>query len=147
MDTKWFDSHKRAIEHEPHAAVEFCNRVFVYGTLKRGHGNHRLLRNSVFLGSGSTAQRFPLYVRGLPYLYPQPNSGEHVLGEVYQVDPQTMARLDKLEGHPRFYCRILIDIQGDPDYPPARAWAYFINSVMESSEPVAEYVGRMGQLS
>ena len=40
--------------------------VFVYGTLKRGHGNHRELEGATFLGEAQTVDRYALHVQGLP---------------------------------------------------------------------------------
>ena len=34
--------------------------VAVYGTLKRGYGNHMLLADSVFIGEGYTEDKYPL---------------------------------------------------------------------------------------
>ena len=34
------------------------NNLFVYGTLKRGFGNNYILRNSKFLGSAITEEKF-----------------------------------------------------------------------------------------
>ena len=35
----------------------------------------------------------------------------HVVGEVYEIDPVTLAALDRLEGHPRFYQRTAIRLE------------------------------------
>ena len=35
-----------------------------------------------------------------------------VVGEVYEIDPVTLAALDRLEGHPRFYQRTAIRLEG-----------------------------------
>jgi hypothetical protein len=40
--------------------------VFAYGTLKRGHGNHRHLEDATFLGEAVTAASYALHVDGLP---------------------------------------------------------------------------------
>ena len=74
--------------------------VFVYGTLKRGFGNSRLLGGSAFLGVGHTSPSFAMY-RVCPYFpgvcQDEQNLGP-VYGEVYRVNDQTMRALDRLEG-------------------------------------------------
>ena len=45
-----------------------------------------------------------------------------VTGEVYRITPEIMARLDRLEGHPNFYKREIIDI-GEGQH----AWAYYLS--------------------
>ncbi len=78
--------------------------VFVYGTLMRGEGNHDLLARARFLGPARTQPGYALHDLGsFPGLVA---GGDHAVeGEVYIVGPDTLARLDQLEGHPRFYQR------------------------------------------
>ncbi len=85
-------------------------RVFVYGTLLQGEGNHDLLSRAEFLGPARTPPRFALHdLGGFPGLVA---GGEHAVeGEVYIVGPDTLARLDQLEGHPRFYRRAPIALE------------------------------------
>jgi len=86
-----------------------ATRVFVYGTLMQGEANHRLLADAQFLGEARTAPGFTLHDLGaFPAMVP--GSGQAVEGEVYAVSAETLARLDRLEGHPRFYCRALITL-------------------------------------
>ena len=79
-------------------------RVFVYGTLRRGEPNHHLLDARMLLRAGRTEPRFTLVSLGaFPAMI---DGGETaVVGEVYDVDAVTLAALDRLEGHPRFYRR------------------------------------------
>lgn len=81
--------------------------AFVYGTLKRGFGNHWLMKelvagqNALFLGYACTKRRFPLVCGPfqVPFLLPSPSpAGHHVRGELYQVDSLAISRLDELEG-------------------------------------------------
>ncbi len=82
-------------------------RVFVYGTLLAGEGNHRLLANAKLVGEARTEPAFEL--RDLGYFPGLVRGGAcSVVGEVYAVDAETLARLDALEGHPRFYRRTRI---------------------------------------
>jgi gamma-glutamylaminecyclotransferase len=85
--------------------------VAVYGTLKEGHGNHGLLRDSYYIGEGFTSEPYPLIVDGLPYLIDRKGKGKCVHVEVYRVDDATLAQLDRLEGHPDWYQRKQIQVQ------------------------------------
>lgn len=78
--------------------------VFVYGTLKRGHRNHRLLEDSWFVGTGSTVAKFDMINSGFPVLLPN-DDGLCVIGEVFKVDDKTLENLDRLEGEGRMYNR------------------------------------------
>ncbi|AKQ68193.1 hypothetical protein A176_005105 [Myxococcus hansupus] len=88
-----------------------ATRVFVYGTLLSGEPNHRLLRGARRIGSARTQPRFSLYDYGpFPALA---SRGKHAVeGEVYEVDTFILAALDRLEGHPHFYQRTSIALDG-----------------------------------
>ncbi len=86
-------------------------RVFVYGSLMQGFGNHRLLAKSLDLGFAVTVDHdyamldlgaFPGVIEGDAEL-----CNAAICGEVYFVDEPTLARLDRLEGHPTYYRREL----------------------------------------
>ena len=93
------------------------NLVFVYGSLRKGYGNHRLLQDSEFKGYHNTEPAYTMYSLG-----PFPMVGEtghhSIVGEVYEVDEDTALALDNLEGYPHFYDRIIIDTEHGP------AWMY-----------------------
>lgn len=80
--------------------------VFVYGTLKRGFGNHWLVEDLIagghaeFIGIGRTEVRYPLVCGPfqVPFLLYLDGFGEHVFGEVYAVDAHALQRFDELEG-------------------------------------------------
>lgn len=84
-------------------------RVFVYGSLLSGEPNHRVLASARRIGEARTAPGFALHDLGA---YPAMiEGGAHaVAGEVYEVDAKTLARLDILEGHPRYYRRAAITL-------------------------------------
>ncbi|MDY0002075.1 MAG: gamma-glutamylcyclotransferase family protein [Polyangia bacterium] len=79
-------------------------RVFVYGTLRRDEPNHRLLASATFVGEASTEPSFELVSLG-PFPAMVAGGWTSVTGEVYEVDPKTLAALDRLEGAPSFYHR------------------------------------------
>lgn len=100
-------------------------RVFVYGTLKRGKSNHRLLENSTFLGRTAVKGKFKMVDLGwYPGVILNPDAKEpiNLYGEVYRVSEETLDILDSLEGHPNYYCRNQIPTQWK------KAWCYFLPS-------------------
>jgi gamma-glutamylaminecyclotransferase len=95
-------------------------RIFVYGSLRRGERANGLLADATFVGEARTAVGFTLYDLGsFPGVV---RCGDRaVLGELYEVDDATLERLDRYEGHPHFYLRQAIDLEGG-----ARAETYLL---------------------
>lgn len=87
-------------------------KVAVYGTLKKGYGNHRLLVTAQPIGVG-TVEGFRLYSSGIPFLVEDKSSEYDVHVECYEVNVQQLRSLDLLEGHPDFYERKLVDVRTD----------------------------------
>lgn len=91
-------------------------KLFVYGTLKQGHNNHRaFLNDAKFLGEAKTDRSmWALVDLGA---YPAMTYGDlQVQGEVYEVNDEQLARIDSLEGvNVGLYDRhtIVIDIDGE----------------------------------
>jgi gamma-glutamylaminecyclotransferase len=84
-------------------------RVFVYGTLLAGEGNHRVLEGARFVCESKTLPAYSMHDMG--YFPAVVAGGElEISGEVYEVDAQTLDRLDRLEGHPRFYRRTVVEL-------------------------------------
>ena len=80
-------------------------KIFVYGTLKEGYGNHHLLDGAVRLpGLFVTCGKFDMYDGSFPIV--AAGKGGRVVGEIYLVaDRKQVSRLDRLEGHPQWYVR------------------------------------------
>ena len=98
--------------------------VAVYGTLKKGFGNYlRYLQDQEFVGSGTTQDRYPLIVKGLPYLINEKGKGYNVEVDVFNVDMPTLQSLDALEGHPHWYRRKEINILVNGS--ARKCWIYF----------------------
>ena len=93
--------------------------VLVYGTLKRGFHNHSALASARYLGDGTTMDSFPLVADEcfVPYLLDRVGQGTRVTGELYRVDDEGFARLDRLENYPRYYDRreVLVGVDGAGD--------------------------------
>jgi gamma-glutamylaminecyclotransferase len=85
------------------------NRVFTYGTLLKGCRLSGLLDGADFMGEAKTEPRFTLYDLGtFPALA---EGGSQVVGgEVYHVDDQMLAELDRVEGVPTLYQRKTITL-------------------------------------
>ena len=109
--------------------------VFVYGTLKEGHGNHSFLRNSIFIGEGATKNKYIMFKLGIPYVS-EKYEHSHIQGEVYKVTPKIMRHIDLLEGHPNWYYRKPVDIVLE-DGKEKLAYIYF-NNTMNGSELIVE---------
>lgn len=72
-------------------------KVAVYGSLKSGRGNSHILNGSEFLGTG-VLNGFDMYkvCTAFPCILP---GGGNCVVEVYEVDSDTLDRLDCLEGY------------------------------------------------
>jgi gamma-glutamylcyclotransferase (GGCT)/AIG2-like uncharacterized protein YtfP len=90
--------------------------------LKNGKGNHRLLAHSKFLGRCYIEDNQRLIsLGGYPGLVRGPDLDKRrVVGEVYQVNEETLQSLDWLEGHPRYYERQKVPT------PFKNAWTYYL---------------------
>ena len=97
--------------------------VAVYGSLRKGLGNHRLLSTSESLGTHVVNIPFKMVsLGGFPALVPQDDSHEITVELYTSDDPDVYSSLDMLEGYPSFYNRKKIAVDGKP------AWVYFIES-------------------
>ena len=111
------------------------HNVFVYGTLRKSFWNHRLLRLSKFKGCYATKKHYKMTQNGcIPFVSKAVETPTNlhklismrtryrpVVGEVYTVDSRTLQSLDYLEGHPQWYKREEIDIEGF-----GKAWCYLM---------------------
>jgi len=93
--------------------------VAVYGTLKQGHGNNRLLSSSEFMGAEQIKGFKMFSAGGFPVVFHSEDSKDEISVEVFMVEQSTLqGDLDRLEGHPRWYRRELIDVS------IGKAWIY-----------------------
>lgn len=95
--------------------------VFVYGTLRTGYGNNRLLVTARRLGDHLTDPKYTMYNTGrFPYV--AEGGKQAITGEVWQVTGDVLRNLDGLEGHPDFYCR-----KQDISTKWGDAWIYLLD--------------------
>ncbi|MDD3180269.1 MAG: gamma-glutamylcyclotransferase [Opitutaceae bacterium] len=74
-------------------------RVFVYGTLKRGGGNHGFLARQRFVGEARTHPGYVLYSLGdYPGMVQEATDQVGVTGELWEIDDSVLQQLDELEG-------------------------------------------------
>lgn len=73
------------------------NRVGVYGTLKKGQSNHRVLNNAQFVGRCQLDQITLYDIGPFPGAKLRPSNGVEV--EIYDVTNRVFAQLDELEGY------------------------------------------------
>jgi gamma-glutamylcyclotransferase (GGCT)/AIG2-like uncharacterized protein YtfP len=99
------------VEMEVH--MEHKKLVFVYGTLKSGYHNNRLLEEEEFVGEAVTKPLYRLWdVGAFPGLTEDFENGKAIQGELWRVSPECVVRLDRLEGTPYLYRREVLQIEG-----------------------------------
>lgn len=76
-------------------------KVFVYGTLMSGRSNNFLMEDSLFLGEASVSGYSMYEPSWYPGVIRDPDG--IVLGELYEVDLDTMKKLNVLEGEGSLY--------------------------------------------
>ena len=109
-------------------------RVFVYGSLLSGLENHGALGVSQKVADARTEER-EFLMSDLGF-YPGARRGGDapLVGEVYEVSARTLARLDRLEGHPTFYRREVVETTAGP------AWVYLLRGNFRRSDPRPDVV-------
>lgn len=123
--------------------------IFVYGTLREGYPNHQHNVGERAPGIFRTVERFPLLLNGLrcsPCLVDSPGQGFRVRGELYRVDDEGLALMDRLERTDAAdgYRRLEIQISADAGLPaePVTVFAYlqraeFVRDIRQG--PLREY--------
>jgi gamma-glutamylcyclotransferase (GGCT)/AIG2-like uncharacterized protein YtfP len=108
--------------------------VAVYGTLKQGWGNHRLLAESTFVKDDVITSAVLYDLGPFPGAKQTEDKNDSIQVEVYEVDDATFRQLDSLEGyyadHPTqgLYNRVeVITVTGLP------VWTYIYNGDVSGS--------------
>lgn len=105
-------------------------RLFVYGTLKKGHSNHKLILNARKIADGYTVKTLLMMESGeFPVVFEQGNSFAAMLsvaGELYEIEDRMLVTLDRLEDLGGMYDRRIL----------------LIRTATGSTVPAAMYVGR-----
>ncbi|HEU4404538.1 MAG TPA: gamma-glutamylcyclotransferase family protein [Polyangiaceae bacterium] len=103
--------------------------LLVYGSLLRGERNHGRMKGARFLGPARTLARYALYHLGH---YPGMTEGtQAVEGELYEVDAGLLAALDAFEGHPTYFRRGPVALEGG-----GRAEGYLLTRTQVAGRPL-----------
>lgn len=103
--------------------------LFVYGTLKKGYGNHRLIEKAKLIGKtvlpfkAMNGFGFPV----VTFHTEDTPCNKLLIGEVYEIDDEMLMQCDRLEGHPSFYTRIQM--------PTDLGTVYVYNIQKDSNQP------------
>lgn len=96
-------------------------KLFVYGTLKRGHRNHPVLgEDARFLGYATVYNMTMHKGPGFPYAVFK--DGSEIRGEVYELPD--LAACDRLEGYPHHYLRTEVECYFDEPDDDRIVWIY-----------------------
>jgi len=92
----------------------FNEFLFVYGSLKKGFDNHKLLQKyAKRVGKASTVGKFAMYEDSFgnyPYLVKEPVT--KVMGELYEIKrKELLDKIDEFEGAPEYYQRKKIKVK------------------------------------
>jgi len=106
--------------------------VLVYGSLREGFGNHRLLEHpDVEKGSRGMIKGFAMYSFGM-YPMCSVSPDDTIFVENYLVPEEVFIFLDRLEGYPSFYNRKQVE------YKDMLSWIYFGNKDQVRGLPKVE---------
>jgi len=105
------------------------HNVFVYGTLKRGGSNHHLMVGQQFVTTAQTEPAYKLYSLGdYPALVDAPRDGSPIEGEIWTVDNDCLAKLDRLEGlEEGLYKRVPILLQPPHNASVIEGYIYLLS--------------------
>lgn len=108
--------------------------VAVYGTLKRGHHNNRLLERCKLVDSGKTKEKFTMYSHGgFPSIAKGGQKDTNIEVEVYEVPNKAISdNLDMLEGYPGWYDKEVTEVNDK------KAYIYTMQESNNSNRPIVE---------
>jgi gamma-glutamylcyclotransferase (GGCT)/AIG2-like uncharacterized protein YtfP len=106
-------------------------RIFVYGTLRRGGSNHHRMKDAGFLSTAQVNGR--LYrIDWYPGLIPD-DSASSVHGEVFEVSREILNELDAFEGDE--YLRVKLEVRL-PDHSSVETWLWAWTGPTDESQRI-----------
>ena len=111
--------------------------IGVYGTLKYGEYNHdAYLGSAEYVTTATTAYPMRLRIDALPYLIEgESDKGRYVELELYRVSKEELAAIDRLEGHPHYYRRVVIPTICDSTGREHNAYVYVVGEQYDTGGP------------
>ena len=107
--------------------------IAAYGTLRSGECNERFCRNAVSRRSATISGT--LYDTGWGFPAFVTKGKTNVSVELIEIPIRDWADVDRLEGYPRLYDRVLTDFRL-PDGSTVQAWIYTMNHLPEQAEVI-----------
>ncbi len=96
------------------------HRVLVYGTLRRGQGNHTLIGEAPLIRTVTLSEGYCMVDLGhFPGLV-RCDTRDQVTLELYEVSNSALRDMDWLEGHPDYYERVEVELED------GAAWVYVL---------------------
>lgn len=107
--------------------------IAVYGTLRQGERNHYYIEKA----SSICDCTFPgvLYDTGCGYPAVVLEGKKTVTAELAEISLEEWARVDRLEGYPRLYDRLLTDVTLETG-KTAQAWVYVMQRLPERAQVI-----------
>ena len=109
-------------------------QIIAYGTLMTGERNHCFCRNAVSIRSCVVTGT--LYDTGYGFPAYMPAGSTQVKAELMEIPMKNWAAVDRLEGYPRLYDRMLIPATLD-DGSTVEAWVYVMNTIPAQAKVIA----------
>jgi gamma-glutamylcyclotransferase (GGCT)/AIG2-like uncharacterized protein YtfP len=116
------------------------NKILIaaYGTLRLHYSNSRLVNipgETKWLGTGKTVEKYQMRASGIPYVNKTPDT--QIVVDIWEIDvDKHLPSVDRLEGHPNWYCREEIEVELDGKI--IKAWLYFMenagSTIVESGD-------------
>lgn len=107
--------------------------IAVYGTLRSGEGNHRLVEDA----RSKTPCVIPGRLMNTGYGYPAIvlDPAAETVGEVIEITREMFARVDRLEGYPHLYTRERVRVRLASGGEKT-AWVYVMNQLPDHATPI-----------
>jgi gamma-glutamylcyclotransferase (GGCT)/AIG2-like uncharacterized protein YtfP len=85
-------------------------KLFVYGTLKKGHYNHRILERSKFIRKDHIPG-YTLYDTGhYPVAIKSEIASHFIEGEIYEIDHETWSIVNEMERYAGYKTAVYCDV-------------------------------------